>query len=202
MQLINDDISEVLDSCDYTRFDNQLMKLQLGNDILQQNMSNMQKNLDRQMDILSDLQRKVNSLPQQIESMQDKLLQNNRINMEDLKDYIRKEIQMQTTTVPPVDDKIILITDMKEMLHKHDQILNEIKRNQDDSQTFLKVSSLEKHTQSLTKTISDKLAIVPQMDVKLSKIESSTMISRNILARYRRYKQPREYKKSSERNQF
>ncbi|TMW43680.1 hypothetical protein DOY81_011240, partial [Sarcophaga bullata] len=118
IKVIYDDISDVVDSCDYTRFDNQLIKLQYGNDILQQKLIVIQKDLDRQKDIFSDLERQIKRLPQQIEAMQEKLLQNNKQNVEDLKDFIRKEIQMQTTIVPPVDDKIIIITDVRETLNK------------------------------------------------------------------------------------
>ena len=181
MQITNDDISDVIDSCDYTRFDNQLIKLQTGNDILQHNMSNIQKDLDKQRNILSDLEQTIKSLPQQIAAMQEKFIQNNRQNVEDLKDFIRKEIQMQNSLLPPpVDEKIILIAEMRETLKKHDKILEKIITTQNDSQTLLNDINLEKHTQTLKNTISEKLAIMPQINAKVTAIDNKA-IPRNML---------------------
>lgn len=87
--------------------------------MLQQNIENIQRAVHRQRDIFNDLERKVHNIPKKLEEMQQKLLQNNIINLDDLKNFIANEIRTRIPATHAVDDKIV---EVKEILRNHDHV--------------------------------------------------------------------------------
>lgn len=155
MQVNDYDNFNEFNSCDFSQIETQLRRLKNGNDMLQQKIENIQNDIHRQKHIFNDLELKVNSLPQQLHEMQKKLIEDNRINVEELKNFITNEIRTRIPATNAVDDKIVLITEIKEILRDHNHILHEIKKKQINSETILKVLNV-----LLNDTIVDELHAV------------------------------------------
>ena len=100
----------------------------------------------RQQEILfGNIERQINELSLQIAVIQEKLFDTIKINTENLKDLIRNESQPQVLA----DEKFLIITDIKEKLEQHEQLLNTIIGNQNDTRQSIKEMHMGDRTQTL-----------------------------------------------------
>ena len=105
------------------------------------------------------MEKKLNTLSLQIEGIQEKLLKNSEINMEDLRVLIKHETQTQVPIVTPaVDDKILILIDIKEKLKDHGHKISQILSNQNKIQQVFNKIHLEDHTQTIKNTISENFS--------------------------------------------
>ena len=159
IQGINDDISEEIFSCDYTRFDIQLERMKL------QAAINHESQLRQQKELFGNLERKITELTTKMDGIQDKLF-----------DFIKAETNAQVRAVTPaVDDKILIMNGIKEKLQQHEQILYKMIDNQNATRQLIKEIDLEDHTQILKNTISNSLVSLQKIDNKLKTIEGNTI---------------------------
>ncbi|TMW46103.1 hypothetical protein DOY81_008817 [Sarcophaga bullata] len=169
---INDDISEEIFSCDYTRFETQLERMKLQAEI------NHDTQLRQQKELFSNLMKKINDLSLKIDEIQDKLLVTNKINTENLQEIIRHECQPRAIELAPVvDDKIVIMIQIKDKLEKHDQILNQILNNQNDNKELRKkeIVIMEDYTQTLKHIVSDNIAFLKKIDKNLNTTEDNSI---------------------------
>ncbi|TMW41512.1 hypothetical protein DOY81_013409, partial [Sarcophaga bullata] len=82
------------------------------------------------------------------------------------------EPQVSLVTPPPVD-KILIMTEIREKLKQHDNMLAKILNNQNDTQEHCAKINLEDHNQT------DKLITLEKIDAKITNIESN-LIPKNI----------------------
>ncbi|TMW44968.1 hypothetical protein DOY81_009951, partial [Sarcophaga bullata] len=145
---IVDGISEEIYSCDYTRFETQLERLNLQTKINHETQLNQQKQLFN----------KIHELSLQIKGIESKLLE-------------KHETEPQVSLVtPPAVDKILIMTEIREKLKQHDNILAKILNNQNDTQEHCEKINLNDHNQT------DKLIT---LEKKIANIESN-LIPKNI----------------------
>ncbi|TMW40304.1 hypothetical protein DOY81_014615, partial [Sarcophaga bullata] len=148
---IGDGVTEEIYSCDYTRFETQLERLNLQTKI----------NHETQLNHQQQLFNKIHELSLQIKGIEAKLLEKHEI-----------EAQVSLVTPPPVD-KILIMTEIREKLKQHDNVLVKILNNQNNTQELYEKNNLENHTQTLKNTISDKLIGLEEIDAKITNIESN-----------------------------
>ena len=120
---------------------------------------NHQAQLSQQKELFNNMQEKLNDLSLQMEGIQEKLLENNRINMEDLRVLIRHETQTRVPVVAPaVDDKIVVMIDIKEKLKDHDHKMSQILSNQNEMQQLFNKIHLEDNNQAIKNIILEKFS--------------------------------------------
>ncbi|TMW47272.1 hypothetical protein DOY81_007653 [Sarcophaga bullata] len=199
------------------RLEHKIKELQNFNNFLRQKTDNIENILDETMNISTDLAKKVNNRLQQIKEMQKSLKEinqkidnkldiiqknaipenlltdvaNNPDNIKKLLKEINLEQHVRTITpvknaiVPQIDAKLSNITTTCAV---PENILTEVIKNQNYIKTRLQNINLDKHTQTITNTISNKLAIVSQMDAKLSSIDKNTIAKGDHLAYHSKIK--------------
>ena len=166
MQSFNDDISEQTYSYDCTRLEIKLEQMKLQTTI------NHETQVRQQKELFWNLESKLSDLSMKIEIIQQNLFDTIKINTENLKHFIGTEYQPQVSVATPiVDDKILIMIDIKDKLEKYDQILNKIIRNQNDTRQLIK----EIDTQALRKTINDNVGFLQKMNEKLKSIEDNSI---------------------------
>ena len=166
MQSFNDDISEQTYSYDCTRLEIKLEQMKLQTTI------NHETQVRQQKELFWNLESKLSDLSMKIEIIQQNLFDTIKINTENLKHFIGTEYQPQVSVATSiVDDKILIMIDIKDKLEKYDQILNKIIRNQNDTRQLIK----EIDTQALRKTINDNVGFLQKMNEKLKSIEDNSI---------------------------
>ncbi|TMW47269.1 hypothetical protein DOY81_007650 [Sarcophaga bullata] len=196
--------------------EHQIKELQTFNDFLHQKMIKILKDLNKQVKIINDLQEEVNSMPQLIQDIQEyineinkkvdtklniiesntlsrDILNNIIVNNENNTKNLMDEIQQLLNEINrKIDAKLSIIESNKISRNK---LTNEIINNQKNMKNLMENINLERHTQTLTNTISNKLTVISQMDAKLSGIEKNT-ISKSVQLNF--YSEIEKYFKKQE----